>query len=915
MLRLRDYQQRACEAVFREWETVDSTLVVAPTGCHSPASKLLLYNGRIVAARDVREGMDLMGPGGTARRVLARHEGIAEMCRIVPVKGRPFVVSLDHVLALVRTRESTTSRRGVITDITVRDWLAWPRWQKHIHKLVRTDVEFATGLRPEWWQTFHIHPYLLGVMLGDGSMARHLSITTQDAEVVAAVTPLLAELRLRLSPSSSKCGAATCYLLCDAVRHGRAALNLRKWLQMLDLDGCRAGTKHIPHCYLTASSADRFDLLAGLMDTDGSATCGGYDFTSKSRRLADGTAFLARSLGFAAYVSPSCKTSQTGHGGVYYRVSISGDCARIPCRVASKRCGPRTQKRSVLRTGFAVERMGTGPFVGFTVDGDHRYLLDDFTVTHNCGKTILMCGIVQRVFPRRALILAHREELIFQAQDKIRRYTGIPAEVEMAGLRVDENQGRLFGGARVVVSSIQTQTAGGDGLGRMGKFDPGSFSVLIVDEAHHATADSYRRVLDYYRSNPALKVLGVTATPDRADEQALGQVFESVAFDYEILDAIHDGYLVPIRQRMVEVQGLDYSGVRTTAGDLNGADLARVMEGEDILHRLASPTVEIAGGRRTLVFATTVAHAERLAEILKRHGRNANWLCGKTPRDERRQIISEFAQGRLQFLVNVGCLTEGFDDPGVELVVIGRPTKSRCLYAQMVGRGTRPLPGVIDQLEMAPERIAAIAASGKPAVEVLDFAGNAGRHKLCTTADILGGRVSEEAAEVAVRAAREGGKPVDMEQLLAEAERESRAKAEREAARRARLLVQAQWQARTVDPFDVFALQPRREKGYERGKQLSEKQAELLRRQGIDPDGKPYHEMKQVLDELFRRWDQGLATFGQAKHLARLGLPTDLPKAIASQVLDGVWKLRLQPGQALERARDAARKLAEEVPF
>jgi len=118
-----------------------------------------------------------------------------------------------------------------------------------------------------------------------------------------------------------------------------------------------------------------------------------------------------------------------------------------------------------------------------------------------------------------------------------------------------------------------------------------------------------------------------------------------------------------------------------------------------------------------------------------------------------------------------------------------------------------------------------------------------------------------------------------------------------------------------VDPFDVFALQPRREKGYERGKQLSEKQAELLRRQGIDPDGKPYHEMKQVLDELFRRWDQGLATFGQAKHLARLGLPTDLPKAIASQVLDGVWKLRLQPGQALERARDAARKLAEEVPF
>lgn len=531
------------------------------------------------------------------------------------------------------------------------------------------------------------------------------------------------------------------------------------------------------------------------------------------------------------------------------------------------------------------------------------------------GKTVLMCGIVQRSFPRRTMILAHREELIFQAQDKIRRYTGIPAEVEMADLRIQEAQGHLFGRAKVVVSSIQTQNAGGDGLGRMGKFDPCSFSVLIIDEAHHATADSYRRVIDYYRTNPALKVVGVTATPDRADEIALGQVFDSVAFDYEILDAIHDGYLVPIRQRMVEVAGLDYSQVRTTAGDLNGADLALVMEAEKALHGIASPTVEIAGDRRTLVFATTVAHAERLAEIFKRHGRRADWICGKTAKDDRRRIVEDFAKGRLQYLVNVGCLTEGFDDPGVELVVIGRPTKSRCLYAQMVGRGTRPLPGVIEQLDTAGERLAAIAASGKPSIEVLDFAGNAGKHKLCTTADILGGQLSEEAAEVAARKAKESGKPEDMEALLAEAEAEIRAKAERDAAKRSRLLAQAKWNAKNVDPFDVFAIQPRKDSGRDRGRQLSQKQADILRRQGIDPDGKPYGAMKQVLDELFKRWDQGLATFGQAKHLRALGLPTDLPKAMASQVLDGVWKQRLPAAEALARAQQAAQKLAAEVPF
>lgn len=173
------------------------------------------------------------------------------------------------------------------------------------------------------------------------------------------------------------------------------------------------------------------------------------------------------------------------------------------------------------------------------------------------GKTVLFADVIRRVFPRRALVIAHREELIFQARDKIQRVTGLSADVEMGEYRAE---GGLFEQARVVVSTIQTQCSGGDGGGRMSKFDPQRFGVLIIDEAHHATSPSYRRVIDYYRTNPALKVLGVTATPDRADEEALGQVFQSVAFDYEVLDAIHDGWLVPIEQQMVHVEGLDYSG-------------------------------------------------------------------------------------------------------------------------------------------------------------------------------------------------------------------------------------------------------------------------------------------------------------------------------------------------------------------
>jgi superfamily II DNA or RNA helicase len=392
-------------------------------------------------------------------------------------------------------------------------------------------------------------------------------------------------------------------------------------------------------------------------------------------------------------------------------------------------------------------------------------------------------------------------------------------------------------------------------------------------------------------------VIGVTATPDRADEAALGQVFASVSFDYEVLDAIHDGYLVPVRQTVVEVQDLDFSQVRTTAGDLNGKDLAAIMEDEKALHEIASPTLDIVGARKTLVFATSVKHAERLCEIFNRHEASASWLCGKTPKEQRREILERFAKGELRILCNVGVLTEGFDDPGVEVVVIARPTKSRALYAQMVGRGTRPLPGVIDGILTKEDRIAAILSSGKPSVEILDFAGNSGRHKLVTTADILGGKMSDEVVERALRKVAASTKPggADMAEALAQAELElhdERKKAE--ARERAKLQAKAKYQTKQVNPFDVLNIEPGRERGWEQGKQLTEKQANLLRGQGINPEDRSYHENKRLLDELFRRWDSNMCSFKQARILQKYGYPTDCDRDTAKAVIDGLaangWK-------------------------
>lgn len=505
------------------------------------------------------------------------------------------------------------------------------------------------------------------------------------------------------------------------------------------------------------------------------------------------------------------------------------------------------------------------------------------------GKTVLFAEIIRRMHERgaRAMVLAHREELITQAADKIRRVTGLEAQIEMGEYHVTPMFGEM---PPVVVSTVQTHCAGGDGGGRMSKFDPADFGLVVIDEAHHATAGTYRRCIDWYRQNPDCKVLGVTATPDRADEAALGQVFESVAYEYGVLEAIQNGWLVPIEQQMVTVGSLDFSGVRTTAGDLNQGDLAEVMESERNLQGIAAPTVEICGEKRAIVFAATVEQAERLCEIINRYKPDrAAWICGKTDKDDRRRILSDFKAGRLQYVVNVGVLTEGFDDAGVEVVVMARPTKSRALYAQMAGRGTRPaeeVAGRLGDVPTAAERCAMIRGSCKPSCLIVDFAGNAGRHRLCCSADILGGNIDDEVVDEVTRRVREGGKPVDMTAELEKVKAEVEARKKREAATRARLQARAEFLVTKIDPFNEWDLTPVQERGWDRHRHFSPKQSQvLLERIGVDPEKIPYGQGKQLLDEYFRRLHGGYASLKQAALLKKRGFSMPLRHDMAGRMI------------------------------
>ena len=502
------------------------------------------------------------------------------------------------------------------------------------------------------------------------------------------------------------------------------------------------------------------------------------------------------------------------------------------------------------------------------------------------GKTQVFADIVRRFQPQRAIVLAHREELIFQAKERIEKIAGIACQIEMADMTSGTD---LFHKSPCVVGTIQTVHR------RLDRLDPMDFGLVVIDECHHASASTYQKIVDHFKRNTDIRILGVTATPDRADEEALGQIFDTVAYDYEILDAIHDGWLVPVEQQVVSVGGLDFSAMRTTAGDLNGADLAEVMEAEKNVQGVVGSSIEIIGQRQTIVFASSVKHAEMACEIFNRHRPGmATFICGTTDKDQRREKIAAFKNGEIQVLTNVGIATEGSDFPDVSVVVMARPTKSRSLYAQMAGRALRPLSGLVDQFETPDERKGAIARSSKPAALLVDFAGNSGKHKLMTSSEILGGKVSDAAIAKAALKAQKAGAPVRMVEVLEECEEELRIEEEQrklaEEARKARLVAKVKYSTRAVNPFDVLDISPAKERGWDSGKKLSEKQRSILLKQGIDGDSMPYGQANQLLNNIFMRWDKGLCSFKQAKLLKSYGYKTDLTRGEASAAIDALAK-------------------------
>ena len=455
------------------------------------------------------------------------------------------------------------------------------------------------------------------------------------------------------------------------------------------------------------------------------------------------------------------------------------------------------------------------------------------------GKTIVFAKIAEnRVrLGERVLIMAHRGELLEQAGDKILKATGLKSAVEKA------EQTCIGSWLRIVVGSVQTLTRDR----RLHQFQPDYFDTIIIDEAHHSISDSYQHVLQYF---DGARVLGVTATPDRSDMRNLGSYYDSLAYEYSLPEAIRDGYLCKIMAQTVPLT-IDISGVGMAAGDYKAGELGTALD--PYLPAIVEEMQHYCQGRKTVVFLPLVKTSQKFCKLLNVRGFRAAEVNGDS--DNRAQVLQDFDAGKYNVLCNSMLLTEGWDCPSVDCVIVLRATKSRSLYSQMVGRGTRLHPG-------------------KDNVLLLDFLWNTEKHELCRPACLIA--ESKDVEEKMTEKLAESGEPEDLEVMEAEAAND--VVADREAALAEQLAAMKKRKRKLVDPLQFeLSIQAEDLSSYipSFGWEMmppTDKQLKALEKFGIFPDDiDSAGKAKVILDKLIKRKELGLATARQIRLLEGRG--------------------------------------------
>ena len=499
---------------------------------------------------------------------------------------------------------------------------------------------------------------------------------------------------------------------------------------------------------------------------------------------------------------------------------------------------------------------------------------DEFQKGHNhtllvlptgTGKTIVFAKVVELNVNggKRALILAHRSELLDQASDKLKLASGLDTALEKA-------ESTSIGSFEpVTVASVQTLSQ----EKRLNKFPRDYFDLIVVDEAHHCMSETYQRILNYFNT---AKVLGVTATPDRADQKNLGHFFDSKAYEYTLNRAVREGFLCPVKAQMIPLE-LNINNVGLSNGDYAVGEIGSALE--PYLNQVTLEMLNYCKGRKTVVFLPLIKTSQKFCELLNIHGFKAAEINGNSK--DRDQVLKDFENGEYDVLCNSMLLTEGWDCPSVDCIIVLRPTKIRSLYQQMVGRGMRLAPNKSELL-------------------LLDFLWMTERHDLCRPSALIS--KDEEIAKRIDKKMMDKEAGIDL--ISAEDEAEKDVIQEREEALARELAAMKKKQRKLVDPIQyAFSIAAEDLANYEptfawEMSPATERQIDYLEKHGIFAESIQNCGMASLLiEKLMNRQIEGLATPRHIRCLEKYGFrhvgtwSFDAASKMVTRIANNNWNL------------------------
>lgn len=819
---LRPYQAEAIEAIEQQWKDGNrKTLLVMATGCHAKGESLLLANGKTKKVEDICDDDLLMGDDGKPRKILVRHHGTNELYKIIEKKTREeFVVTKEHILTLIDKEEN-------LIDVTVEKYLNFSDEKKAKYSLAKSKCIKKFSSYKDYDLPFT--PYILGSLITNGTYTQQgvMRIVLRNKNDIHSFINQGEKVGVGIKHFKDNS-----YYVIGLDENKKS--EFKKLLHRLGLDSSNIKERFIPEEIKYGSGYVRKELLASIIDNGASINGKGYLLNKVSLQFANDICFVARSLGLPSNVTKTSKGNRT-----IYNITIGGDVGIIPTRVKHTQA-ITTGKYN--KTSFVVEPAGEGEYFGFTVDGNNRYLLSNFTITHNCGKTVVFSNIAKHAVENgeKVLILAHREELLKQAQEKILASTGLESEIEKAELTA------VGSDKKIVIASMQTLQKDK----RLANYAFDEFGTIIVDEAHHIVSPSYQKILTYFHD---AKVLGVTATADRGDKQELGSYFDSIAYEYGIKKGIQEGYLSPLKALTLPIK-VDLRKVKMSQGDFALGESGHALE--PYLDDIAKQISEQCKNRKTVVFLPLVETANKMRDALNKYGMRAAEVDGASK--DRDEVLQKFRDGTYNIITNCMLYTEGLDEPYIDCIVPLRPTKIRSLYVQCIGRGTRLYPGKTDCL-------------------ILDFLWLTSTHNLVQPASLYSDdpQVVNEMAKIMAELA-ELKKEVDVEELTEKVT--ANVIAQREEALKWRLEEQRHKKAQFVDPLQfAFSIQDNEIIDYNpvlKGEKRKPTQAQLdwLFEHGINGDEvKSYGEASLIKENMLRRYRLSLTTPKQIRFLERKG--------------------------------------------